>query len=181
MKFRATNDQGYIMIVYIMVNNKKQHDIAFIYENNELDNSLASLKINGETINFTKGQLNYKYKLPKNATEMKVVAVLADSNNFQFDDESNGTWTYNKSDEIISIVIQPKKADSGIGNLTYIVEIEREKDNTGAPSNNNNNNGNTISNPQTGNISMFIMAIILIASLIGSVILYQRNIDNYNN
>ena len=184
ISFKASNDQGYIMRVFISVNNDTVYDIAFIYENNELDNSLSSLKINGESINLTKGKLNYTYKLASTATEMKVVAVLADSNNFQFDDGSDGVWTYNKSDEMISIVIKPKKNDSGVGSLTYIIEIEKE---SGSPNNSSSskpttgNNGNTTSNPQTGNISMFIMAIILIASLIGSVVLYQKNINNYNN
>ena len=37
------------------------------------------------------------------------------------------------------------------------------------------------SNPQTGNISIFIITIILIASLIISLDLYRKNIQYYNN
>ena len=37
------------------------------------------------------------------------------------------------------------------------------------------------SNPQTGNISIFIITIILVASLIISLDLYRKNIQYYNN
>jgi hypothetical protein len=38
---------------------------------------------------------------------------------------------------------------------------------------------NTNNNPGTGDVPMFFMGFILIASLVGSVVLYRKNLESY--
>ena len=176
----VSNDQGF-MLIDIIINNETTYEILFSYEVSNLDSSLSSLKINGDIIRLENGKYNYTYKLSNDATEMRVEAILSDGNNFMFED-GDGIWIYGKNDLAIPIVIKPKSSVVGVGITTYNIFIEKDTVVQEKPSSSNPPKPSTdaSTNPQTGNISMFVMAIILIASLAGSIILYKRNIENYN-
>ena len=179
--FNPTNDQGKFMVINIIVNNKTTYEIAFSYEAPDLDGSLSSLKINGDVIKLVNGQVNYTYKLSDKATAMKVEATLMDTKNFIFDDgNSTFEYTYDKNTPSITIGIKPKSSVVGVGSTLYTVTIQRDGVVVQKPSSSNKPSSDVSSNPQTGNISMFVMAIILISSLVGSVVLYKKNIENYN-
>lgn len=184
LTFNDPTGQGIMTLVVTVGDdtNKTTYQLGISYEAPELDNSLASLKVNGVNIGLTKGKTEYKVKISNNATSIKVDATLVDSNNFKFSD-GNGPSTYDIKSESIALVIEPKNSQIGGIGVTYIIEIERETANnggaSGSSSNNSSSSQNNISNPQTGNISMFMMAIILIASFVGSIYLYQKNIENY--
>ena len=113
------------------------------------------------------------------------------------------------SDGISYVNIEVVPIDSSIGaeSVLYTVTVTREgnvstppadnndkpSDNGGSSNNtgnnggttnngnssNNSSSGNVNSNPTTGDISKFLMAIILIASLVGSIIIYQKNLEGY--
>lgn len=179
--FNPTNDQGKLMIINITVNNVTEYEIAFSYEVPDLDGSLSSLKINGEVIRLVNGTVNYTYKLSDKATAMKVEATLMDPKNFIFDDgNSTFEYTYDKNTPSITIGIKPKSSVVGVGSTLYTVTIQRDEVVVQKPSSSSKPSSDVSSNPQTGNISMFVMAIVLISSLVGSVALYKKNIENYN-
>ena len=79
---------------------------------------------------------------------------------------------------------QPKDSSSGATSVTYRITIEK-KDGGTPPVEDEPKPGKpivddgTLKNPETGGISMFVMLLILIASLIGSVYLYRKNLESY--
>lgn len=181
LTFNDPSGQG-IMTIVVTVgdeDNNTEYQLGISYEAEELDNSLATLKINGTNVTLIKGTTEYKVKINSSATSIIVDATLTDSTNFQFA-EGNGPSTYDIKSENIALIIEPKSSQSGGTGITYIIQIEKEGNSAGGNSTPSNSNGaNTNSNPQTGNISMFVMALILISSLIGSIYLYQKNIESY--
>lgn len=180
IEFNPTNDQGKYMVINITVNNKTKYEISFAYEAPDLDGSLSSLKINGDVIRLEKDKVNYTYKLSDKATSIKVEALLVDEEHFIFDEgNSKFEYTYDRNTPSITISIKPKSSVVGVGSTLYTITIERDNVVVQQPSS-SKPSSDVSSNPQTGNISMFVMAIILISSLVGSVLLYKKNIENYN-
>lgn len=180
-------------IMTITVNDKMTYSLLIVYEQNELDNSLKTVTINGANIPLEKGQTDYEYTIGKDVTSFEVSAVLSDSTNFKFGDGSNFTGKITINDvAYINIEVVPVDASSGATSKLYTITVTREGSlNNDQPSGDdkpvvkppasgsNNSNNNVNSNPTTGNISMFLMAIILIASLVGSIFLYQKNLESY--
>ena len=79
--------------------------------------------------------------------------------------KGNGSW--------VNIKIVPKDPSSGAKSITYTINVLKK----GSSSNGTNNSSNNASkSPQTGDISMFFMALILISSLVGSLYLYKKNL-----
>ena len=188
--FKNDGGQG-IMVVTITVNGKTKYELGVRYVQEELDNSLASLKVGGQEIGLESGKYDYSVNVGKDINEVKIEATLKDSNNFKFVD-GNGPTTLQVTSAINSyaLMIEPKDSSSGGKGVTYLITINREgvsvpvekpssSSNNNKPS--NNNQGNTTTNPSTGGISMFLMAFILIVSLIGSIYLYKKNLEGYNN
>ena len=178
-----------IMAITITVNNKTKYEIGVRYVKQALDNSLSSLKIGDETIKLESGKYDYNVKVGKNISSVKIEAVLKDSNNFRFV-EGNGPTVLqvSSSSTAYALMIEPKDSSSGGTGQTYMITVTKEgaSSSIDKPSStpnkptSSNNNGNATTNPTTGGISMFLMAFILIASLIGSMYLYQKNLEGYN-
>lgn len=182
MKFVDPTNQG-MMEIKITVNKVTTYTIGVKYENQELDNSLSYLKVNGVDVTLEAGKVNYTVKISSSATNIKVNASLKDSTNFKFED-GDGEWEYNIGSVAIPISIVPKDTSSGGEAVTYVITIQKEGAAAASSSSNKSSSAassssSSITNPQTGGISMFIMAIILISSLIGSVFIYQKNIEGY--
>ena len=185
--FKNDGGQG-IMAITITVNNKTKYELGVTYVQEELDNSLSSLKIGDEMINLESGKYDYSVKVGKDISSVKIEAVLKDSNNFRFV-EGNGPTVLQipSSSTAYALMIEPIDSTSGGKGVTYMISVTREGvSSTENPSStpnkpaSSNYNGNATTNPTTGGISMFLMAFILIASLIGSMYLYQKNLEGYN-
>lgn len=175
--------QGY-MYMKIIVNDdtSSPYELVAHYEQNTLDNSLSSLKINNEVVELKDGQTDYTIKVSKDVTEVNVQAILKDTTNFGFREGNEpGTFKIADGTTSIALVVVPNNSEIGATSKTYIIEIVREgvPGNSSSFNSNNNANNNTTTNPSTGGVSMFLMAVILISSLIGSVILYQKNLEGY--
>lgn len=171
-----------MMTLYATVNNVTKYELGIMYENKELDNSLSSLTVAGQKVNLIADKLEYNVKINNDVNVVEVLAELADSKNFQFAGGNGpGTFSTTGSTTTIALIVEPKDSSSGATSVTYLIELVKEGTTGGdvAQSSSSSNLNNATSNPQTGNISMFIMAIILVASLVGSMFLYQRNLEGY--
>jgi len=182
------------MLMTIVVNNTTTYNLLVSYEQVELDNSLKSITINGVNLSLQTGVYEYEYTIGKDTTSFDVGAVLSDSTNFKFGDDSNAPGNFSINDVVdIIIVVEPVSSDIGASAVTYTIRVNKEGALTDNPNGDENDNkpstggstqkpagsGNVSSNPSTGDISMFFMAVILIASLVGSIILYQKNLESY--
>ena len=186
--FKNDGNQGLMLItITVNENTSKQYSLVVHYEQKELDNTLSSLKINGSNITLKDDVFDYTFKVGKNVTQVEVEAILKDSTNFKFREGNEpGIFQISGGTTSIALIIVPKSSQSGALGQTYNIEIIKEGtsagNNTGNNNNNNNNNdnaGNTTVNPSTGSISKFIIIIILVSSLVGSVYLYKKNLESY--
>ena len=81
---------------------------------------------------------------------------------------------------VIRIVIYPKDSSSGIETLTYWITVKKAGGSSTPSSSRPSSTGGTMTNPQTGNISIFVITLVLIGSLILSLNLYKKNMNYYN-
>ena len=177
-----------LMKLDICVNNDCKYQLIVNYNVEGLDNSLSSLTINGKNIPLEAKKYEYQFTIPSDSENFELNAVLKDSNNFQIVDiELPGTFSVTDEVTYVALVVEPKSSTIAAESVTYNIEVKKEvKSPSGTTSNNggsnkpnNNSNNDANKNPQTGDISMFIMLIILISSLVGSIVLYQKNLENY--
>lgn len=141
----------------------------------EPKNLLASLIVGGKNVELEPGRLDYEVMLDSNVG-YKVSATLSDPDNYVFDEFDNGNGTI--SGESFVIIIHPKEPTSGLKSVTYRVLIKQSKPSTGGTG--GTGSGSATTNPETRDIPMFLMALVLIASLVISIALYKKNIDAYN-
>lgn len=198
-KITFKNDGGQpLMKMTITVNDKTTYNLLINYTQTDLDNSLKSVTINGKELELTAGKLEYEYKVAKDVSSLDVAAVLSDSTNFKFGADSNAPGNFTIKDAVdVIIVVEPVSSSQGASIATYTIRITKEgsssssadeddddDDKTGSSGGTTGGGGGSTggdvsSNPQTGDVSMFIMAFILIASLAGSIVLYQKNLESY--
>lgn len=185
--FKDLSSQG-MMELIITVNKKTEYVLLVKYEQEGVDNSLKTLKVYGKEIKLQEGKYDYKITVSKDAKSVRIDAVLADSENFKFAD-NNGPTTFQvpNATNVYPLIIEPKNASIGASGVTYTITVLKEgmvdtdsSNGSSGGNNSNNNQGNVTNNPTTG-VSMFIMAFILIVSLIGSIYLYYKNMEAYNN
>ena len=166
------NDSG-LMLLYITVGSG---DTAFKYTltvgkelEDEYNGYLSKLVIGGVTVDLVKGKTEYTVYLD-NINSYRVSAIVADPDNFKIEDdgisEGNGSW--------VNIKIVPKDSSSGAKSITYTIHVLKKGSSSGNTTNNSSDNASK--SPQTGDISMFFMALILISSLVGSLYLYKKNL-----
>lgn len=182
--FKNTNSQGQMQIV-ITVNNDTVYNLLVVYEKKELDNSLKTLKVDGKNIQLEDGKYDYIITIGSDVNSVKIEASLKDSTNFKFIDEFDGVQIVQTPSSSTSypIIIEPSNLQVGAEGVTYTIKFVKEKVNTGVNNGDNNQNvgNNTDTNPTTGGVSMAVMILILMCSLVGSIVIYQKNIENYNN
>lgn len=171
------------MPLTITVNGKTSYSLLVTYVEEGLDNTLSSLTINGKEL-IKDGETDYKYTVGKDVTEFVVAATLKDSENFTFGASSNAPDTFTIKDVVyVLIEVVPKDSSSGAKGVTYTVEVTREgseaSGGNGSSKEPGNNTGNVNKNPTTSDVPMFLMAFILIASLVGSIVLYRKNLESY--
>ena len=172
----------------LIVNNKKSYLIGIQYIAKDLDNTLKSLKINGNEVDLQSGNIKYSIKVGKDVTNLVIEAELNDSEHFKLVEPFvNGRMENGCPGNTCSFTVDIEPVDDKIGgsSLSYIIEVVKEGGTTvDKPiekpiSSSKPVNNDVGENPQTGDISMFLMALILISSLVGSVLLYQKNMEGY--
>lgn len=179
--FSNDGGQGYMYIKIIVNDNfDAPYELVARYEQVTLDNSLASLKINGKEIDLKDGKTDYVVNVSSDTMEVDVVAILSDSDNFEFrEGNEDGIFKISNGTTSIALVIVPKSSQSGATSITYIIDIVKD----GLPSSSSSSSSSTWenpnTNPSTGGISLFLMILILISSLIGSIFLYQKKLESY--
>lgn len=189
MTFTDPTNQGQMPLT-VIVGGETKYSLLVTYVQKDLDNSLSSIVINGVSLAIEKGVYDYKYTVGADVTEIVVAAVIADTENFKFGVSSNAPDTFAIKDSVsVIIVVEPKDSSVGAESVVYNVEVVKEskqeennnKVTTGSGNNNGSNSNNEINkNPSTADIPMVLMAFILVVSLIGSVFLYRKNLENYN-
>ena len=170
-----------------------KQEIMVIKENTgttTLDNTIASLVVWGVPVVLEKDKFEYPVTVPANVTNYTVTATLSDSTNFKWDADENPS-KYNFKTNTIILIVRPMN-DNIVGATprTYTINIVEEggssSSSSPSPSSSSkpiatpsSSSSPVISNPQTGSISQFIMATILIGSLFVSLIVYKNNMKEY--
>lgn len=181
----SPNSQG-MMLVLITVNNNKVYNLLINRDTSgdiqEYDNTLKSLTVGGKNVDLascTKEGSSYTCSVALNSRvdSYTVKAVLNDPNNFEFDENNGGNGNY--TTDSFLVIIKPKDTSLGVSELRYIVNVSMPGSDSNPSSSKPSSSSNVVQNPQTGSISSFVMAIVLVFSLVASVILYQKNMESY--
>lgn len=146
----------------------------------DYDNTIKSITIGGKTIDLIEGKYDGYEVTLDDVKEYDIKVILNDEENFYVADAIDGVIKWQDVGDI-SIIIYPKDSSSGIESLKYWIRVK--KSDTGAPSSDSSkpsSNTGGITNPQTGNISIFVITLILIGSLILSLNLYKKNMNYYD-
>lgn len=151
-----------------------EYNISIQRETEEYDNTLASLTVGGKTVSCDADDMCYVYL--DDVSSYSISATLSDPDNFEIDRSNGGPGDYKKEGNII-IIVKPKDSSSGYEGRTYTVVV---KQNSSGGNPGGGSSSDIPSNPQTGNISIFIITLILIASLIVSLNLYKKNMNYYS-
>lgn len=151
-----------------------EYNISIQRETEEYDNTLASLTVGGKTVSCDADDMCYVYL--DDVSSYSISATLSDPDNFEIDRSNGGPGDYKKEGNII-IIVKPKDSSSGYEGRTYTVVV-KQNNSGGNPG--GGSSSDIPSNPQTGNISIFIITLILIASLIVSLNLYKKNMNYYS-
>ena len=130
------NISSNLMPMTITVNGKTTYSLVAHYEakTEDLDNSLASLKINGTNISLTGTTLSHTVGSAVN--KIKVEYTLKDSEKFEIDkDLSNlsGEEVTMNEDGIAHVIIVVKPKDSTVGGTSKTYTITVKKEGTAVP------------------------------------------------
>ena len=134
---------------------------------------LIKVVIDGKEVEIKEGEHTYKNIYVKDINKYTVVATVANAKRYTVTTMSGNTETgvYEDTGSGTPYYIMVKDLDcpEEKAYMKYAFNLKQSQK-TDPPS-----------NPQTGNISIFIITIILVASLIISLDLYRKNIQYYNN
>lgn len=195
--FKISQGVGDNILLVATVGSGVSQEIAIIKEKTNdvtLDNSIATLNVWGVNVELVKGQTIYSVKVPANVTNYTVTATLSDSTNFKWDADDNPS-KYNYKTNTINLIVRPV-SDTLVGANpeTYTINIIEEGANSSSsqpgPSSQPSSSSSqivtpkpssqpSIYNPQTGSVSQFLMAIILVGSLFISLIVYKNHMKEY--
>lgn len=183
--FDDPTGQG-MMLLTVIVNKTTEYEVIVKYEKKDYDNTLKSLMINGKALELTPGVYSYTYKVSKTTGNIEVSPVLNDKENFELGGNYSGKHTFSNDEVHLVIEVNPKDTSSGAKKAIYNIEILKEGSSSSGNSGNNGSSGNSGSssnnvnkNPTTGDIPMLLMGFILVVSLFGSIVLYQKNLQSY--
>ena len=134
---------------------------------------LIKVVIDGKEVEIKEGEHTYTNIYVKDINKYTVVATVANAKRYTVTTMSGNTETgvYEDTGSGTPYYIMVKDLDcpEETAYMKYAFNLKQSQK-TDPPS-----------NPQTGNISIFIITIILVASLIISLDLYRKNIQYYNN
>ena len=136
------------------------------------DNTLSSLTVGGTKVTLESGKDDYTVYLD-DVSSYLVSATLSDEVNFEIDKNNGGVGSYS-GETTTYIIVKPKDNSAGVDSRTYSIKVVK-KSSTSTPS----SKSDVSQNPQTGNISIFVITLLLIGSLIVSFNLYRKNMEYY--
>lgn len=145
----------------------------------EYDNTIKSITVGGKKIDLIAGKYDEYEVTLDDVKDYDIKIVLNDEDNFYVDNATDGVISW-QGDGPIPIVIYPKDSSSGIETLTYWITVKKAGGSSTPSSSRPSSTGGTMTNPQTGNISIFVITLVLIGSLILSLNLYKKNMNYYN-
>lgn len=145
----------------------------------EYDNTIKSITVGGKKIDLIAGKYDGYEVTLDDVKGYDIKIVLNDEDNFYVDTATDGVISW-QGDGPIPIVIYPKDSSSGIETLTYWITVKKTGGSSTPSSSRPSSTGGGITNPQTGNISIFVITLVLIGSLILSLNLYKKNMNYYN-
>ena len=140
-----------------------------------MDNTLSSLTVGGTKVTLESGKDDYTVYLD-DVSSYLVNATLSDEVNFEIDKNNGGVGSYS-GETTVYIIVKPKNNSAGVDSRTYSIKIVK-KSSTPTPSS-STSKSDVSQNPQTGNISIFVITLLLIGSLIVSLNLYRKNMEYY--
>lgn len=143
------------------------------------DNTIKSITVGGKNIDLIAGKYDGYEVTLNDVKSYDIKIVLNDEENFYVADAINGVISWQDAG-VIRIVIYPKDSSSGIETLTYWITVKKAGGSSTPSSSRPSSTGGGITNPQTGNISIFVITLVLIGSLILSLNLYKKNMNYYN-
>ena len=136
------------------------------------DNTLSYLTVGGTKVTLESGKDDYTVYLD-DVSSYLVSATLSDEVNFEIDKNNGGVGSYS-GETTTYIIVKPKDNSAGVDSRTYSIKVVK-KSSTSTPS----SKSDVSQNPQTGNISIFVITLLLIGSLIVSFNLYRKNMEYY--
>ena len=145
----------------------------------EYDNTIKSITVGGKKIDLIAGKYDGYEVTLDDVKDYDIKIVLNDEDNFYVADATDGVISWQDAG-VIRIVIYPKDSSSGIETLTYWITVKKAGGSSTPSSSRPSSTGGGITNPQTGNISIFVITLVLIGSLILSLNLYKKNMNYYN-
>lgn len=145
----------------------------------EYDNTIKSITVGGKKIDLIAGKYDGYEVTLDDVKDYDIKIVLNDEDNFYVADATDGVISW-QDEGVIRIVIYPKDSSSGIETLTYWITVKKAGGSSTPSSSRPSSTGGTVTNPQTGNISIFVITLVLIGSLILSLNLYKNNMNYYN-
>lgn len=145
----------------------------------EYDNTIKSITVGGKKIDLIAGKYDGYEVTLDDVKDYNIKIVLNDEDNFYVADATDGVISWQDAG-VIRIVIYPKDSSSGIETLTYWITVKKAGGSSTPSSSRPSSTGGTMTNPQTGNISIFVITLVLIGSLILSLNLYKKNMNYYN-
>ncbi len=145
----------------------------------EYDNTIKSITVGGKKIDLIAGKYDGYEVTLDDVKDYDIKIVLNDEDNFYVADATDGVISWQDAG-VIRIVIYPKDSSSGIETLTYWITVKKAGGSSTPSSSRPSSTGGTMTNPQTGNISIFVITLVLIGSLILSLNLYKKNMNYYN-
>ena len=158
------------MVISITIANTTTYNI-FVHKslNMVMDSSLKSVTINGQMLELVSGKYDYVHTVSDDVTAVAVSAELNDNDNFAFGSSSNAPATFELSGKSIAIInVVPKNSQSGVPATTYTFTIMNES-----------YSSDVSVNPDTSDVSMYAMGLLLVLSLLCSIVMYQKNINSY--
>ena len=142
------------------------------------DSSLSYLNVYGNEIELVEGQNRYEIVVYGEKEEYSVMATLSDPDHYQWAEEDNPTKYNFRTDYILLRVVPKDRSMLGANDRNYEIVVLFQDDSSSssqaAPSSSVKPSSSRQTNPQTGGIASFIVAIILFASLIYSLRTYNK-------
>ncbi len=173
------NPKNGLMVVIIRVGSVDYQLIIKREIEQEYDNTIKSITVGGKNIDLIAGKYDGYEVTLDDVKDYDIKIVLNDEDNFYVDNATDGIISW-QGDGPIPIVIYPKDSSSGIETLTYWITVKKAEGSSTPSSSRPSSTGGTMTNPQTGNISIFVITLVLIGSLILSLNLYKKNMNYYN-
>ena len=156
-----------VMLITIQVSNISKYNIFVSGSSNNLNRQyLSSITVNGEELEIMPGKFDYEHVVGDDVKSVEVLSKLFDESMFGFGSSSNVPNVLNlngKAVAVLNVVPNDKKQPSA----TYTVTITNKSYN------------DSVGNPPTSDTSMYIVLGMLLVSLVGSMVLYQKNLNGY--